>query len=261
MAADIRSRVRDLLSLESIASGKTAAHRLHPLAKLTSAIVFIVVAASFGPYDFFRLPPYLLYPFVMMALAEIRYRVMLSRMLVALPFCLFAGISNILFDRAAAFSVGGFIVSYGMMSCATILLKMYLCVMAALLLAATTPFSELTAQLRRLRIPAVFVTVFETTFRYIGILLEEAFTMLTAYQLRSGVKKAVDIRHMGPFAGQLLLRGFDRAERVYAAMSCRGYSPKGVRLPVRRFRLADALAMAAVCVPSILLRIIIVWQV
>jgi cobalt/nickel transport system permease protein len=136
---------------------------------------------------------------------------------------------------------------------------MYLCVMAALLLVATTPFTELTAQLRRLHAPMVFVMVFEMTFRYIGVLLEEVYSMTTAYKLRAGNKKALEMRHMGSFVGQLLLRGFDRAERVHAAMRCRGYSLKHVPPSRRRFKYSDALALAAVCLPSLLLRFTAVW--
>jgi cobalt/nickel transport system permease protein len=32
------------------------------------------------------------------------------------------------------------------------------------------------------------------------------------------------MRDMGVFSGQLLIRSFDRAERVYNAMKCRGYA-------------------------------------
>ena len=253
---DIKTRIFELHAFESLASGHTAAHRLHPFAKIFSAIVFIVCVASFGRYDFARLAPYLFYPFVIAALAEAPYRLLLPRMLVALPFCLFAGLSNALLDRAAAFMIGGVTVSYGAVSLATIILKMYLCVMAALLLAATTPFAELSAQLRRMRVPAVFVVIFEMTFRYIGVLFEEAHSMVSAYRLRSGGKKALDMRHMGPFAGQLLLRGFDRAERVYAAMCCRGYSLNSAMPAGRRLKGRDIAAMAAVCLPSLLLRFI-----
>jgi len=217
-------------------------------------LVFIIFTASFGRYDFLRLVPYLFYPFVMMALAELRYSLLLSRVLVALPFCAFAGISNVIFDRDTAFIIGGVAVSFGVLSLATILLKMYLCVMAALLLAATTPFTELTAQLRRFRLPLVFVMVFETTHRYIGLLLEEAHSMSTAYKLRSGKKRALEMRHMGSFAGRLLLRGFDRAERVHAAMRCRGFSLNHVPPARRGLRVSDILALAAVCVPAALLR-------
>jgi len=133
---------------------------------------------------------------------------------------------------------------------------MYLCVMAALLLVATTPFTELTAQMRRLRVPMVFVMVFEMTFRYIGVLLEEVHSMIVAYKLRSGGKKALDMRHMGSFLGQIVLRGFDRAERVHAAMRCRGYSLHHVPPARRRFLFSDAVALAVVCLPAVLLRFI-----
>jgi cobalt/nickel transport system permease protein len=174
--------------------------------------------------------------------------------LIALPFCLFAGLSNVIFDRAAAFTVYGLTVSLGVLSLATILLKMYLCVMAALVLVATTSFTELTAQLRRLHVPVIFVMVFEMTFRYIGVLLEEVHSMTMAYKLRSGDKKALEMKHMGSFAGQILLRGFDRAERVHAAMRCRGYSLKHVPAARRRFLMSDTLALAVVCLLSLLLR-------
>ena len=254
---DLGGRIRELHALENLSSGGTAIHRLHPASKILTAFVYIAVVASFGRYDFFRLAPYLFYPFVMMALAELPYGVLLPRVLIALPFCLFAGVTNAIIENTAAFTAGGVTVSFGALSLATILLKMYLCVMAALLLVATTPFTDITAQLRRLRAPVVFVISFEMTFRYIGVLLEEAYTMATAYRLRAGMRKAPDMRHMGSFAGQLLLRGFDRAERVYAAMSCRGYSMRRVPPPRQSLRVRDAVAAAAVCVPAIVARAII----
>ena len=254
--SDISARIHDIRALENLAAGQTAIHRLHPLAKLLSALAYIIIVVSFGRYDFARLAPYLFYPFVMMALAELPYKLLLARVLIALPFCLFAGISNVIFDKAAAFEISGVTISLGVLSLATILLKMYLCVMAALLLVATTPFTELAAQLRRLRVPMVFVLIFEMTFRYIGVLMEEVHSMTTAYKLRSGNKKALDMRHMGSFAGQLMLRGFDRAERVHAAMRCRGYSLKHVPPARRRLQYTDALVFAAVCLPSLLLRFI-----
>ncbi|MCL2747398.1 MAG: cobalt ECF transporter T component CbiQ [Oscillospiraceae bacterium] len=250
------SRVRELRALETLAAGRTAIHRLHPFAKMLTALVFIVLTASYGRYDFLRLAPYLFYPFVMMAVAELPYKLILTRLAAALPFCLFAGLSNVIFDRGAAFAVGGVTVSLGVLSLATILIKAYLCVMSALLLVATTPFPELMAQLRRLRVPLSIVLVFETAYRYVGVVLEEARSMTTAYKLRGGGKKALLMRHMGAFVGQLLLRGFDRARRVHAAMRCRGYSlhrPPPARHP---FAPADALFTAAVCIPAAVLRFV-----
>ena len=253
---DLNVRVNELKSFENLSAGKTAVHRLHPLIKLISAFVYITIVVSYGRYEFARLSAYLFYPFIMMALAELPYRLLLQRMLIAMPFCLFAGIFNVFIDRAAAFAIGSVMISFGMLSLATILMKTYLCVMAALLLVATTPFTQLTTQLRRLHVPKVFVMVFEMTFRYIGVLFEEAHSMTIAYKLRAGNKKTLEMKHMGSFAGQIMLRGFDRAERIYAAMCCRGYSPE--HIPIRRQQLsgADILVLMAVCLPSIILRII-----
>ena len=246
----------ELRALETLASAQTPIHRLHPFVKLLSTITYVVFVVSFGRYDLVRLAPYLFYPFIMMALAELPYKLLLSRLLIALPFCLFAGISNVFFDRDAAFAIGSIAISNGVLSLATILLKMYLSVMAALLLVATTPFPDLTAQLRRLHVPSIFVMVFEMTYRYISVLLEEVFTMITAYKLRSGASKSLKISHMGPFTGQLFLRGFDRAERVHAAMRCRGYSLKHIPPTKRHMRLPDVLTAASVCLPAIALRFI-----
>ena len=251
---NLSARVHELRALENLSAGNTIIHRLHPLVKILSSFIYIVIVASFGRYDFIRLTPYLFYPFILMALAGLPYKVLLLRIAVALPFCLFAGISNLIFERDTAIIIGSITISYGVISFATILLKMYLCVMAALLLAATTQFSELTAQLRRMRVPMIFVMVFETTFRYISVLLEEAFSMVVAYKLRSGTQKAIDMKHMGTFTGQLVLRGFDRAERVHMAMRCRGYSLSTVPASPKRLTISDILMLILVCLPVVFLR-------
>lgn len=257
--SDLSARVHEIRALENLSGGKTVIHMLHPSTKLLSALVFIIAVVSFGRYDFVRLTPYLFYTFVMMALAELPYKLLLSRILIALPFCLFAGAANVFLNREIAVTIGAVAVSYGVMSLATILLKMYLCVMAALLLVATTPVTELSNELRRLRVPVVLVMIFEVTFRYIGVLFEEVHSMSTAYKLRSGTKKALQMRHMGPFVGQLFLRGFDRAERIYAAMCCRGYSLKELPPARRQYHAKDALTLAAVSIPAIILRLAIIW--
>ena len=252
---DLSARIHQLRALENLTTGKTVIHRLHPLVKILTTFSFIIIVVSFGRYDPVRLTPFLFYPFIMMALAALPYKVLLPRVAVALPFCLFAGISNVIFERTTALVVGGTAVSFGVISLVTILLKMYLCVMAALLMIATTPLTELTAQLRRMHVPMIFVMVFETTFRYISVLLEEVHSMILAYKLRSGTKRAVEMKHMGTFVGQLVLKGFDRAERVHMAMRCRGYSLSSIPPVKRRINSTDILMLLAVCIPAVLLRI------
>jgi cobalt/nickel transport system permease protein len=241
-------------AFEILALQDTALHRLHPLAKMCCTLAFIVGAASCGRYGFSRLAPFIFYPVLAAAFANVPWRAFFPGLLVALPLCLFAGISNVITDRATAFIVCGVPVSFGVLSLLTVLLKLLLCVTAVLLLVATTPLTQLSAQLRRLHIPGVIVTVFEMTFRYIGVLANEAFLMTTAYSLRSGGKKALEMRHMGSFLGQLLLRGFDRAERVYNAMLCRGYGRRALPVNCQRLRVRDCAVTAGICALILMLR-------
>jgi len=220
----VKNKIYELYAFEHLAAGSTCIHRLNPLVKLLAAAVFIITVVSFDRYAFGRLIPYVFYPALLMALSETPYAMLLKRFLIALPFCLFAGISNILFDRTQAFALGAITVSYGVVSFFTILFRTYLCVMAVLLLVAVTPLARITNSMRRLRTPYIFIVMFEMTYRYIGVVFEEAYSMYTAYSLRSANGKGIVMKDMGNFTGQLLLRSFDRAERVYNAMKCRGYT-------------------------------------
>jgi len=253
---NIGAHISEIHDFETLALGETAIHKLHPFTKLCSTLVFIIVVVSFGRYDFIQLAPFLFYPVIITALAEIPYKALIPKLLIALPFCLFAGISNVVFDRNTAWILLGVHISRGMVSLLTILLKMYLSVSAALLLTATTPLIELSAQLRRLRIPFIFAVVFEMTYRYIGVLLEETHSMTTAYLLRSAGKRALKMQHMGSFVGQLLLRGFDRAECVYSAMLCRGYGRREIPNFRRAFQLKDGLVLGLICSFVIIFRFI-----
>jgi cobalt/nickel transport system permease protein len=219
----MKNRIHELYALEQLSSGSSCIHRLHPLVKIVTPAVFIVTVVSFNRYALGALIPYIFYPMLIAALSDTPNSMLIKRFLIALPFCLFAGVSNVLFDRTAAFTLGGITVSYGLISLVTIVFKTYLCVMAVLLLVSVTPFYELANEMRRLRIPAIFITMVEMTYRYIGVLLYEAHTMSVAYSLRSA-NKGIAMRDMGSFTGQLLIRSFDRADRVYKAMKCRGYN-------------------------------------
>lgn len=220
----MKNNIHEFYALEGLSNRNTSVHRLHPLAKLITSAAFIVAVVSFDRYAFGRLIPYIFYPTLLMALSETPYSMLLKRFLIAFPFCLFAGITNVIFDRDAAFSISGIVVSYGVVSLFTILFRTYLCVMAVLILVSVTPLPELTNAMRRLRMPNIFVVMFEMTYRYIGVLVNEAYSMYIAYSLRSLKGKGIEMKDMGSFAGQLLLRSIDRADRVYNAMKCRGYA-------------------------------------
>ncbi|MDR1576208.1 MAG: cobalt ECF transporter T component CbiQ [Treponema sp.] len=237
---------RELYALELLAGKNTALHRLHPGAKLISCVLFMATVISFDRYSLGRLCPFLFYPCVLIALGELPPSLLVKRTALSLPFCLFAGLSNLVLERGAAFSIGRLTISLGFLSFWALILRTLLCVAAALILIATTPWTALAAQLRRFRVPAIFVTLLELCYRYIGTLLAESDSMYTAYKLRSANTKGVALSHMGSFVGHLFLRSAVRAERVYAAMKCRGYSMKTPSVSAFPCRAADAVFLLAV---------------
>jgi cobalt/nickel transport system permease protein len=224
--------------------------------KLLTTMFFIITVVSFDRYALGRLIPYIFYPTLLMALSETPYSMLLKRFLIALPFCLFAGVTNIIFDKIPAFTIGAIMVSHGAVSFFTILLRTYLCVMAVLLLVSVTPLADITNSMRRLKMPNIFTVMFEITYRYIGVLFAEAYSMYIAYSLRSTNGKGIVMKDMGSFAGHLLLRSFDRADRIYNAMKCRGYTLHAPPQNCKKIKLKDMAFCFVTCLLCITFRII-----
>ena len=255
--ADLRGSIYEIYSLEQLAGGCSAIHFLDPRVKIAGTLFYIAAVISFGRGELSGLAPFVFYPAVALSLADIPFGMIFRRSLAALPFCLFAGISSLFFERTVLFTVCGFGVTTGWVTLFAIVFRTILCVSAVLILVAVTPFRKLTGGLRSLRLPGILISLFEMTYRYLGTLAGEALSMYTAYSLRGGGKKGVAMRDMGSFAGQLLLRSFDRAERVYQAMKCRGYggappaAANGGRLTPN-----DLIFLAILCGSSLLFRLI-----
>jgi cobalt/nickel transport system permease protein len=251
---DVIQTTQTLYTLEQLSAGRSGLHRLHPGVKILASLFFMIVVISFDRYSLGRIVPFLFYPCILMAWGDIPPGLLLRRTALALPFCLFAGISNLIFDRGIAVTLWTFPVSYGLLSLLTLILRTLLCVAAVLILIAVTPLARLAAQLRRFRCPALFVTLLEISYRYIAVLSAEASSMYRAYMLRSGGAKGINLKHTGSFIGHLFLRSADRAERVYAAMKCRGYDLDYAPKNSRPLNAGDIGFLALVCGGCIIFR-------
>lgn len=163
---------------------------------------------------------------------------------IALPFALIA--LPLLFTRpgepVVTFDLGPWtltITSEGIRDVATIVLKSWLSVQVALLLAYTTPFPVLIEALRSLRLPAIMVGIISFMYRYLAVLGDEAGRMNRARSARSAVvagrgggRLAWRARVTGSMVGSLFIRSYERSERVYAAMQARGFEGtfRGMRM-------------------------------
>ncbi len=201
----------------------TSIHRVHPLAKLLVTVAFLVAVSSFGRYDISGLLTFFFYPVTIFVLSEIPAASILKRLLLISPLIVGMGILNPLFERQT-FILGGVVLSTGWITFLSILIKGALTVTAALLLVATTGMDRLARALRMLGVPRIFVLQLLLTYRYISVLTEEVARMQRAYALRAPGQRGVHTRAWGSFAGQLILRSFDRAQRVWQAMRARGFT-------------------------------------
>jgi cobalt/nickel transport system permease protein len=124
---------------------------------------------------------------------------------------------------------------------------------AVLLLATTTPMSDLLPALRRLRVPAAVVEVASVTYRLLFVLLAALHTIREAQTARLGYSSwRRSYRSSGALAAAVLTRSWDRARRLQEGLAGRGMET-GLRvlpevLPSSRAFLAATVAGLAALV-------------
>jgi cobalt/nickel transport system permease protein len=239
--ANIVQSLHNIRFLDELAEKQTVIHNIHPLAKLITTMIYLIVVVSFGKYEISGLLPLIIYPVVIIALAEIPLLPILKRMLLAAPLAVGIGAFNPLFDHSIIFVLGGFQFSGGWISFFSILIKFVLTVLAAFIIIATTGMDRIASALRMLRVPRIFVLQLLLTYRYISVLMEEAARTMQAYSLRDPFHRGIRPGVWGSLAGNLLLRTYDRAQRLYQAMVQRGFIGEYNTGSNRRMRMKDML--------------------
>jgi cobalt/nickel transport system permease protein len=105
-----------------------------------------------------------------------------------------------------------------------VMFKANLCLLTTVLLANTTPFTELVRVLQRLRVPWLFVTTLMLMHRYLFVLADEAERMRRARASRTFTRgRRFQWQTLSSVVGQLFVRASERAERIYSAMCARGW--------------------------------------
>ncbi len=242
--------------LDRLARQDTAVHRVDPRAKVVATAVFIVCVVSFDRYEVLGLLPFVVFPMVLAAEGGVPFGFLGRLLLLVSPFALLVGAFNPLLDREVLVQVGGVGIAGGWVSYASILLRFLLTAAAALVLTATTSFAGVCLALERFRVPDVLVTQLLLLYRYIFVLGDEALRMARARSLRAVGRRGMGMRVYAQMLGQLLLRTFARAQRLYLAMKCRGFDGR-VRIARRlQLRAADVAFAAGWSAAFVLFRFI-----
>jgi cobalt/nickel transport system permease protein len=218
----IDAALRELRSLDALAARDTPLARIDARAKAVTTLLFIVVVVSFDRYAVAALLPLAVYPVALAVLGDVPAAPLARKLLLAAPFAVLVGIFNPLLDRAPLLVFGDTAIAAGWVSFVSILVRFALTVGAALVLMAGTGIHALCAALARLGVPQVFTAQLLFLYRYAFVLGAEASRMATARELRSG-GRALALSAYGPLLGHLLLRAFERAQRIHQAMLARGF--------------------------------------
>lgn len=221
-------------------------HRADPRVKVVVAVASILVTAALplGAW-----PSYVVLLAAILALAvsaRLGVGFTLTRGLIAAPFALAA--LPLVFSTPGAplgsLRLGPLALDAtvpGLERFLSVLAKSYLSVQFAILLTATTRFTELLAAMRALRVPRLLVAVFGLMWRYMFLFVHEVNRLRIARDARSadigpksGGTLAWRARVTGGMVGNLFVRGYERSERVYQAMLARGYDGEVRTLPMGR---------------------------
>jgi cobalt/nickel transport system permease protein len=139
----------------------------------------------------------------------------------------------------------------------SVLLKAYAGIILLTLLTSTSRFDHLLWGLRRLKAPEILHVIATLMYRYIFILLDEWRRTTQARQIRTPYGLRVGrVSLFGKHVALVFIRGWERAERVQAAMTVRGFSGEFPLAHVSRFQAADALFLALMMVSFLGVRLV-----
>ena len=101
---------------------------------------------------------------------------------------------------------------------------------------------------QRFYLPPILVQIMLLSVRYIAIVFEEFQSIRIAVRVRGFRNRACrhSYRTVSHIIGTLIVRGFDRSERVTAAMRCRGFHGQFHSLPTRKAEIIDYLYFAII---------------
>mgnify|MGYP006289793907 CR=1 FL=1 len=203
----------------------TPVHALPAEVKTVAMVAFVFAVIATPNDQFWAFGAYAALLIALAAVSRIPARTILPRMLVEVPFVLFALLMPVLGPAPKVEVLGLALSTAGLLAGWGILIKGTLGVVCSILLAATTPARDLLLGLERLRVPQLLVQIAGFMLRYVHVVGDEMHRMSLARQARgfqaTGVRSWPVLAQSG---GTLFIRSYERGERVHLAMLSRGYT-------------------------------------
>lgn len=232
--------------------GHSLLHRLPAWAKIAALVSFMLVVVATPRQAWWAYAAYAAILAVVIAVSRVPLRFLLPRMVIEVPFVIFAATMPLVAHGPRVEVWGMSLSQEGLIGGGALLAKGTLGVLAALVLGATTELRDFLVGLQRLRVPQQLVEILAFMLRYLTVIADDLRRMRIAQQARGF--RARNLRQWPTQArtvGALFVRSFERGERVHRAMLARGYDgalPLQARAVHADWRWAVALPGAALAV-------------
>ncbi len=216
--------IAEIRSIDDLSRQITPVHTLDSRTKLILVFAFVVSVMSFPRYAVLPLIPFFSFPLWLAAAGRIPFRALVWKLVILLPLAVMAGFLNPVLDTLPKTVAPFGSIAGGWVSLFSILLRFFLNAGTGLLLIGTTGAVSIAQAFSALRFPRIFGILFLLIYRYLFVLTDEFIRLNRARQCRSAKRAGLTHILAGPFIGTVLLRSWDRAERITAAMRLRGYA-------------------------------------
>lgn len=203
----------------------TPVHDLPAQAKIVSLLAFVIVVVATPVGSWLAFAAYAGLLVAVMMYAQLPLVTMARRMVVELPFVVFALLMPFVGTGPKVDFYGLQLSELGLMTGATLIAKSTLGVMASLCLSATTPAREILRGLEALKVPGLLINIATFMLRYSAVVLDELRRMKVARESRGFAATGPrEWRVIAQTAGALFIRSYERGERVHLAMLSRGFT-------------------------------------
>ncbi len=211
---------------EPFANGASMIHRIDPRFRVVAATVYsFIIALSHG---FTPLIAAAGGSIGLVLLARLHPGRVCRRLLIVNGFiALFWIMLPLTYGGVAFYTIGPVSLSQaGVLLAAKLTIKSNAILLALIALLASQSFATLGQALNSLRIPEKLVFLLMLTYRYVFVIDQEYQKILRSVRIR-GFQPATSLHAYKTLAyviGMLFVRASHRADRVYRAMQCRGFS-------------------------------------
>lgn len=204
--------------------GYSVNSRISAVALLFVTLIYLFVILSIPLYAPQILIWFAIFPVMQSEFSGIGFGSVFLKSLWVLPLIVIIGIFNPFMDRTPAFTIDNIVVSRGMVSFFSIILRGLMAVQAVIILTLSTGFYDICNAMRKLGCPKILVVQLQFTYRYMIVIVEEALWMDRAMKARGYGKSSYPFKVWGRMIGQLIVRSYERSIRIHNAMLARGFN-------------------------------------